>query len=59
MEAECRKEWGGNVSDVRISLVDKSKETYNPPPKKFNFKESAGQSLRQVKPTPRVIMFLP
>jgi len=44
LEAECRREWG-NVENVRVNLVDKSRDTYVPPKAKFNFSESQGMSL--------------
>lgn len=41
----CRKEWGPNVADVGIQLIDKSAETFTPPKPKFDFAKSQGQSL--------------
>jgi hypothetical protein len=45
LERELRQQWGPAVDRVGVSLKDKSQETYTPPPPKFNFATSQGQSL--------------
>jgi hypothetical protein len=39
------QEWGDNIDAVRVNLVDKTSEAYTPPPAKFDFAKSQGQSL--------------
>ena len=47
LESICQKEWGteGGGGEVRVNLVDKSRETFQPPKAKFNFADSKGQQL--------------
>lgn len=45
LEQEIRTKWGAQVQSVGVKLVDKSKETFIPPPEKFNFAKSQGMSL--------------
>eukprot|EP00808_Paulinella_micropora_P028886 g31486.t1 len=44
LEQEARREWG-DIDQVRVQLVDKSKETYTPPKPAFSFNDSQGQTL--------------
>lgn len=44
LEPVCLKEFG-NSDAVRVSLVDKSSETFTPPKPKFDFATSQGQAL--------------
>lgn len=46
LEAMCRSEWGPAADAVRVNLVDKSNEAYQPPKPKFNFATSKGQQLQ-------------
>jgi len=45
LEEDCRREWGHQEQDVRLNLVDRSTQTFTPPPPKFSFAQSQGQSL--------------
>lgn len=45
LEEMCRKEWGANIDQVGVNLVDKSGESFTPPKAKFDFAKSQGQSL--------------
>jgi hypothetical protein len=53
----CRKEWGNNVKNVGINLVDKTKEEYVAPKPKFDFATSKGQSLSSAPKTNTAVSF--